>query len=169
MRQRIYTATRKIIIGQSLGIWFFLLLQIAVNVYISVKPSMTDKPIGFLLINLFFFLSPLAIVLFFNYLRNSLGKEFLIANKYIQLASNKNNNVVVINIDEIIEIKLVKCKMGHKLPWEDFGYLRFTDKYGKSIVVTSFLMEVESLLIQSIIKMAPGCKFIQHTRFFPII
>ncbi len=169
MSQRMYTAKRKIIIGQSLGIWFFLLLQVAANAYISVKPSMTDKSIGFLLWNMFFFLNPLGIALFFNYLGNSLGKEFLIANKYIQLTNNKTNNVVVINIDEIVEIKLVKCKMGHRLPWEDFGYLRFADKYGKSIVVTSFLMEVESLLIQSLIKKAAGSRLIQRTRFFPII
>lgn len=169
MKQQVFSAKRKKIISQTLGIWLCLLVQLIINIWL-IPPALNDNKLlplilGNLLLSI---ISIPGIIIFLRYYKHSINKEFIITYnslKYVDILTQKETEL---KNHETIEIKLVTNSNGSRFPWNFLEYFSITDKSGKQIIITSFLMDISEFWLSTLTKKISSKNLRTENVIFPI-
>lgn len=156
---------------QSYLIWLFPILPIFMEFTLIPRLVLNNENIIFIIIaNVFFGIVTIpGIRLYYNYRRFSINKEFVITYNTIKLVDTATNSIIELNINDIETIELHTNELATKLPWSFYRYFCFTDKFKKRIVVTSFIMDISDLWMDSLARKISSEKFKRIDSTYSII
>lgn len=169
MQEHVYRAKRSKILGQSVFIWLFVLLQVFTNIYLAETAVSRGEYWVLLLMNLILAVINIpALVLFFRYYKHSIGKEFIVSYHTLRLCNARSGDCITINSSDIKEIKLVQNIRMSRLPWAFHEYFSINDAAGKEIVVTSYVMELHELWLDPLARRIDMGKLVKEERYYPV-
>ena len=169
MQEHIYTAKTSKIIGQSVYIWLFVLLQVFMNIHLAGTLISRGEYGALLLLNLLLgVINVPAIIIFLKYYRHSVGKEFIISFDTLRYNNTNTGQCAEINNSDIDEIILVQNKRMSRLPWVFHEYFVLKDGQGKEIIVTSYMMEIQELWLDTLTRRIDSKKLIKEEKYYPI-
>ncbi len=170
MQQHQYSISRYRIATLSWVIWAIALLHLCGNIFI-IGPVIHYKTFGsFIFFNLVIgLLSVPGMYLFFTYYRYSVNKVFTVTYNTIELLDKKSNNRIIINSNDIIRIETRENTGGSlsRLPWSGLENFCFVDKNNQKILVTSLMIGLGELWLDSLAKRINSDKLIRTKVYFP--
>lgn len=169
MKQQVFSAKRKKIISQTLGIWLWLLGQLIINIWLIPTALNDNKLLPLILGNLLFSLISIpGIIIFLRYYKHSINKEFIITYNSLKYVDTLTQTETEIKNHEAIEIKLVTNSNGSKFPWNSLEYFSLTDKSGNQIIITSFLMDISEFWLSTLTRKISSKNLRKEDVVFPI-
>jgi hypothetical protein len=170
MQQHTYTAKTSRIISQSFLVWLIFAIQIAFNVFLVISGLANGRMWAIVPGNACFCLLSLpGIFLFFNYYKHSVGKKFIITHHSLKYVDEKSGKAIELLSNEIEHVYLVENVTGSKFAWMFYAYFAFTDKSGKTIIVTSYFMDLYEFWQDSLTAKVNASKLIRIKKLFPVI
>ena len=170
MKEHIYVTKPGRIISQSYLIWLIVVIHLGANMMLIPKLNGPDQLYGILFIN--FLLGSLtvpAIRLFINYYKYAAYKKFIVTFDSVNLIDEKTGISVGMKTAEIKKIVFVQSPVNSKYPWFNHGYFVLTDAAKNTIVVNSYIMDINELWLDSLARKVSSKKLIREERYFPII
>jgi hypothetical protein len=170
MQQHIYSATNEKIFKQSFFIWLWVITHIGLNVYIGLSFFHREEYWLFFVMNLMLLVITLpSIYIFFNYLKYTIHKDFIVTYEEIKLVDRKTNETVQIKNKDIVKVELYDNRTSYKAPWSAYEYFCFIDKENNRIVVTSHIMSISDFWLDTLVKKISSNKLIIIEDLFPVI
>jgi hypothetical protein len=173
MQQHIYTTTKRKIFRQSFFIWLYVLSQLVMNIWVVFFYENDHKFFLFVFFNLLIsaIITVPGIIIFFNYYRYSVNKEFIVSYNNLKLRDVKSNKIIEINNDEIERIELHEIVRGTSLrsPYYSYEYFCFIDKNNKRIVVTFHILSLGDFWFDTLTQKVSSKKLVKVERYFPMI
>lgn len=170
MKEHRFIARRSKIIKQTSLIWLFVLVHITSNFMIIPKLILNEQYTALLLINLGLgMLSIPGVYLFFNYYRHSINKEFVLTYNTVRLIDHKTKEVIELLNNEIVTVTLNNHIRSSKLPWVFNENFCLTDRNGKSIVITSWIMDISDLWTNTLSRRINNDNILKNELVFPVI
>lgn len=173
MQQHIYTTTKQKIFKQSFFIWLYVASQIALNIYLIFFYENEYKVLVFLFCNLLIstIITIPGVIIFLNYYKYSVNKEFTVSYDSVKLHDIKSNTTIELNSNEIEKIELHQIPFGGTLrsPYGSYEYFCFIDKNKKRIVVTFHILSIADFWFDTLTKKVSSKKLVKVERFYPVI
>jgi hypothetical protein len=170
MKEHRFIARRSKIIKQTSLIWLFVLIHIILNFMITPKLISNGQYTALLLINLgLSLLSIPGVYLFFNYYRHSINKEFILTYNTVRLIDHKTKEVIELLNNEIVMVTLNNHIQSSRLPWLFNEYFCLTDRNGKNITITSWIMDISDLWTNTLSRRINNDNIVKNELVFPVI
>lgn len=168
MKEHIYKATCWQIIQQSVFVWAFL----AVTIY-STLTLLSNGPDTELIWTLFFiaFLWAISIAgmsIHIDYLRHTLNKDFIVSINSLEIVDRKSKLSTRILHSDIQRIELHNT-MHALVPWSLHEYFSVIDTNGKTIIVTSYIMDIIKFRLDTFGQRLSRKEFDRFNRYLPVI
>lgn len=138
MQEHIYKFNSKKVFNQSFLIAFFNISFIIVLIYCIKKVHLSGPFLILLPITVLGTICIPGIFLFFNYLKFSLHKNFILSDKFVQLVDTKTLKEIKFLKKDIQQIELHINYSSSKLPWFNYEYFSIISNDNEKIIVTSF-------------------------------
>ena len=170
MKEHRFIARRSKIIKQTSLIWLFVLIHIALNFMITPKLISNSQYTALLLINLgLSMLSIPGVYLFFNYYRYSINKELILTYNTVRLIDHKTKEVIELLNNEIVTVTLNNHIRLSRLPWLFNEYFCLTDRNGKNIKITSWIMDISDLWTNTLSRKINNDNIVKNELVFPVV
>lgn len=170
MKEHRFIARRSKIIKQTSLIWLFVLIHITLNFMITPKLISNGQYTALLLINLgLSILSIPGVYLFFNYYRHSINKELILTYNTVRLIDHKTKEVIELVNNEIVTVTLNNHIQSSRLPWLFNEYFCLTDRNGKNIKITSWIMDISDLWTNTLSRRINNDNIVKNELVFPVI
>ena len=170
MQEHIYIAKRSRIIKQSFFIWLFVALHIAANIIIIPTLLKKDQIWNIALINILLGLITVpAVILFLNYYKHSVGKQFVVTYNSLKFIDDKTGKTIELKNSDINKIYLVKNMHNSRLPWIFHEYFSLTDNKNNKIVVTSYFMDIGDFWLDTLTRKVNSDNLVREKKMYPII
>lgn len=173
MQQHIYTTTKQKIFKQSFFIWLYIASQVALNIYGIFFYENEHKILVLLFSNLLISaaITIPAVIIFLNYYKYSMNKEFIVSYNSLKLHDTKSNKTIEINSDEIerIELHEIAYVASLRSPYGSYKYFCFIDKNKKRVVVTFHILSIEDFWFDTLTRKVNSKKLVKVERLYPLI
>ncbi len=154
---------------QSLFIWLYVLTFIVFTIYGAAIARDIKHILAIIFADAFLGLLVFpGIFIFINYRKYSLYKEFVITQHFLELNDKTTSKRIQINKSDIVSIEFHTCSSS-KLPWGSYEYFRIIDNEQKSIIITSFIMDMSNFWMDPLTRISSSKMFKRMEQIYPII
>jgi|SRR5688572_7542865 hypothetical protein len=167
MQERIFKPSK--FFYRSVFIWVYVVLYIVVLTFFPGIMQVGSIGAAIFLFIIMSLLCVPGVMIFINYYRHSINREFILRYETISMRNVVTNEIVEIYSPDIERIELVEVGRGSRAPWIFFSYIRFIDKNGKQIVVTMFFLTIDQIWIDSLSRRIDNKKMQRITTMLPLI
>ena len=175
MKEHVYRISKEKVIAQSIFIWLIVATHLIANCFAIPKFLGSGQYWAILFINIVFGVITIpSVYIFFNYIKYSANKDFVVTYNSLKLIDRKKNVATEIISPEIERIELHQNLYPYSAllnlsPRSDQEYFCFIDKKGSKIIVTSYIMDITEFWTDSLTRRVNSDKLIKYERFLPLI
>jgi len=170
-KQNLYRTNNSKVLQISWPVWMFVTLQVGMNLYLAPTLMNNGHHLDMIFINLVLgAISIPSLYIFFNCLKHSTTKEFVITYDSLILTDTITKERIEIQSKEIYKIELNMIVSGSPWStWRDYHYYVFTDKSQNQILVTSYILKIEDFWRDSLVRRVKSDNLVIHKKMLPII